>query len=240
MVQCLMQRRLEPADRMSSGSCKEKGVNILAKALYSLMLSEEVVREVDALAHRRGTNRSAQVNAILAEYLSVRTPESCADDILKCACELAGAYRDLVALYNPNQATMALKSMLTYKYRPTLKYEICLSNKGRGATMAAVYRTRSEELDMAVRSFAAAWARAERRVLPSLNLPCPQYRISPGRIERTLDGIDIDRNSPRQSAGLIVEFVNCFDKALKLYIDGGGDIVVEEICRNFFSQAADS
>ena len=33
----------------------------MKKTLYSLMLSEEVVREVDALAHRMGTNRSSQI-----------------------------------------------------------------------------------------------------------------------------------------------------------------------------------
>ena len=31
----------------------------MKKNLYSLTLSDEVVREVDALAHRLGTNRSA-------------------------------------------------------------------------------------------------------------------------------------------------------------------------------------
>ncbi|MFR0798058.1 MAG: CopG family transcriptional regulator [Oscillospiraceae bacterium] len=47
----------------------------MKKNLYSLTLSDEVVREVDALAHRLGTNRSALVNRILSEYVSVPTPE---------------------------------------------------------------------------------------------------------------------------------------------------------------------
>ena len=42
----------------------------MKKNLYSLTLSDEVVRELDALAHRMGTNRSAPVNRILAEYVS--------------------------------------------------------------------------------------------------------------------------------------------------------------------------
>lgn len=49
--------------------------------LYSLTLSDDVVREVDALAHRMGTNRSALVNQILAEYVSVPTPERRWNDI---------------------------------------------------------------------------------------------------------------------------------------------------------------
>ena len=43
---------------------------LLKKTLYSLMLNEEVVREVDALAHRLGTSRSNLINQILAEYVN--------------------------------------------------------------------------------------------------------------------------------------------------------------------------
>ena len=42
----------------------------MKKNLYSLTLSDEVVREVDALAHRLGTNRSALVN--LCAYIVER------------------------------------------------------------------------------------------------------------------------------------------------------------------------
>ena len=47
----------------------------MKKTLYSLMLNEEVVREIDRMAHRMGTNRSALINQILADYTSVMTPE---------------------------------------------------------------------------------------------------------------------------------------------------------------------
>ena len=45
----------------------------MKKTLYSLMLSEEVMREIDALAHKMGTNRSNLVNMILAEKVEMRT-----------------------------------------------------------------------------------------------------------------------------------------------------------------------
>ena len=60
----------------------------MKKNLYSLTLSDEVVREVDALAHRMGTNRSALVNRILAEYVSVPTPERRWNDIFEAIEEL--------------------------------------------------------------------------------------------------------------------------------------------------------
>ena len=54
----------------------------MKKTLYSLMLNDEVVREVDALAHRMGTNRSNLINQILAEYVNYTTPERRINDVL--------------------------------------------------------------------------------------------------------------------------------------------------------------
>ena len=47
----------------------------MKKSVYSLVLSEGVVDAIDGLACRRGTNRSALINEILAEYVSYVTPE---------------------------------------------------------------------------------------------------------------------------------------------------------------------
>ena len=53
----------------------------MKRTMYSLMLSEDVMREIDALAHRMGTNRSNLVNMILAERVEMRTPEQQINDI---------------------------------------------------------------------------------------------------------------------------------------------------------------
>ena len=36
----------------------EKGAKIMSKSVYSLVLSDEVVQEIDRLAYRNNTNRS--------------------------------------------------------------------------------------------------------------------------------------------------------------------------------------
>ena len=53
----------------------------MKKTLYSLMLSENVIAAVDALAVQYGTNRSNLVNQILADYVSYTTPEKRIDQI---------------------------------------------------------------------------------------------------------------------------------------------------------------
>ena len=45
------------------------------KSIYSLVLSDEVVEAVDALARGAGMSRSAMINRILAEKVAYVTPE---------------------------------------------------------------------------------------------------------------------------------------------------------------------
>ena len=68
----------------------------MKKTLYSLMLNEEVVREIDRMAHRMGTNRSALINQILADYTSVMTPERRIESIFHEIEQLVAPARDLV------------------------------------------------------------------------------------------------------------------------------------------------
>ena len=120
----------------------------MKKTLYSLMLSEEVVREVDALAHRLGTNRSNLINQILADYVSVTTPERRINDIFQAVEQMLAPSRELVPFFAPNALTMSLKSSLEYKYRPTVKYEVQLFRSGEGSLgeLSVVFRTQSAAL----------------------------------------------------------------------------------------------
>lgn len=88
------------------------------------MLSDDVMREIDLLAHKMGTNRSSLVNRILAEHVSVRTPEQQANDIFSGIEQLLAASRDLVPLFAPNTGRVAVRSSLAYKYHPTLRYDV--------------------------------------------------------------------------------------------------------------------
>ena len=98
----------------------------MGKSLYSLMLMDEVVEEIDKLALRLGTNRSNLVNQILAEHVSVSTPEKQIDSIFRQMEELISRSTDLVPLVTPNQLSMSVKSSLKYKYKPTVRYTVQL------------------------------------------------------------------------------------------------------------------
>ena len=93
----------------------------MQKSLYSLMLMDDVVRAIDRLALQQNTNRSNLVNQILAEYVSMMTPEKRVSNIFKSIEDLINQCgMNIVPYVSPNQMTMSLKSSLEYKYRQQL------------------------------------------------------------------------------------------------------------------------
>ena len=64
----------------------------MKKSMYSLMLSEQVVEAIDRLALEQNTNRSRLINEILADYLSLVTPEKHIADGADCRARYERQY----------------------------------------------------------------------------------------------------------------------------------------------------
>ena len=194
----------------------------MKKNLYSLMLSDDVVREVDALAHQLGTNRSALVNRILAEYVSVPTPERRINDIFEAMEALISPSRELVPFFAPNSQSMSLKSSLAYKYRPTVKYEVDLGGSGEGTmgTLGVVFRTQSVELISALSDFFRLWVRIENACLSPLLGGAIECSLYDGRFVRPLAMPKGRARSAEDIAGAISAYVQLFDRLLKGFLSG--------------------
>ena len=81
---------------------EERRRRALSKSLYSLILSDEVIARIDRLATRQGTNRSALVNRILAEYCSMVTPEKRIETVLGAVKTLLDGDGELAPSLNVN------------------------------------------------------------------------------------------------------------------------------------------
>lgn len=196
----------------------------MKKTLYSLMLNDEVVREVDALAHRMGTSRSNLINQILAEYVDYTTPERRINDVLSAIEQLMAPSRELVPFFAPNTFSMSLKSSLEYKYRPTVKYEVALfpgSDVGIGE-LSVVFRTQSAALISAMTEFFRLWKDIEDRLLYPLTGVRLDYALYDGKFVRTLAAPDRDCTA-NELANVISQYITLFDKLMKGYLSGRYD-----------------
>lgn len=193
----------------------------MKKTLYSLMLNDEVVREVDMMAHRMGTNRSALINQILAEYVNYTTPERRINDVLSAIETLMTPSRDLVPFFSPNSYSMSLKSSLEYKYRPTVKYEVELY-RGHDESigqLSVIFRTQSAALISAMTSFFRLWKQIEDAHLKPLTGASIDYALYDGKFVRSIAAPDKDCTTD-ELASALSEYIKLFDRLMKAYLAG--------------------
>ena len=191
----------------------------MKKTLYSLVLNDEVVREVDALAHRMGTNRSNLINQILAEYVNYTTPEQRINEVLSAIEQLMAPSRDLVPFFSPNSYSMSLKSSLEYKYRPTVKYEVELY-RGAGeqiGELTVLFRTQSMALIQGMTDFFRLWKQIEDAHLQPLTGAKIDYALYDGKFVRSITAPDKDC-STQELASALSDYITLFDKLLKGYL----------------------
>lgn len=211
----------------------------LKKTLYSLMLNDEVVHEVDLLAHRLGTNRSALINQILAEYVNYTTPERRINDVLSAIEQLMQPNSDLVPFFAPNSYSMSLKSSLEYKYRPTVKYEVQLfqGEEENIGELSVVFRTQSASLISVMTEFFRLWKSIEDAHLTPLIGHRQHYALYEGRFTRSIAAPDRDCTTD-QLASALSEYIKLFDKLMKAYVSGR--LSAHEVEAAYYSQMLNS
>ena len=137
----------------------------MKKTLYSLMLNDEVVREVDALAHRMGTSRSSLYKS---DTCGIRQLYHAREADKRRALRDRATYGPVAgagAVLRAEHLSMSLKSSLEYKYRPTVKYEVALTPGDSEAIgeLSVVFRTQSAALISAMTDFFRIWKDIEDR-----------------------------------------------------------------------------
>jgi predicted transcriptional regulator len=135
----------------------------MKKAVYSLVLSEDVVDAVDRMAYARGTSRSNLINQLLAEAVGYVTPERRMAEILRTLSE------QMTGLFQlQEQATdgmLTIRSPLRYRYKPTIRYRVELYRETEHAigVMHASFRTQNQTLLAEAGTFFGLWSDLECR-----------------------------------------------------------------------------
>lgn len=216
----------------------------MKKSVYSLVLSDGVVAEIDRLAYETHTNRSQLVNRILAEYVSYITPEKRFQDIFQRIDALLSGRSMIQRLPQPSDTVIALRSALLYKYNPTLKYTIELykGDKEFLGEMRVGLRTQSDTLLKELDRFYGAFTEIEHsltghrescfeggRFFRKLRL-----RSNPGVTDRTM--------SSNTLGDVIAAYVRLFDDAVRIWFSLIGEErsaigEIEALYRRYLSKA---
>lgn len=181
----------------------------MKKNIYSLVLSENVVAAVDRLAYERHTNRSNLINQILAEYVSYETPEMRMQNVFDRMQSLLGSAFQPLESASPTMLT--LRSALSYKYNPTVRYQVELYRTPHVAVgeLKVSMRTQSATLSLLVMQFFKLWIKIEQAHHPDSDATVTEGRFVKRFVTDTMD-------SERVAEG-ISAYVDAFDHALKTF-----------------------
>ncbi|MBR6049868.1 MAG: hypothetical protein IKP68_01540 [Clostridia bacterium] len=181
----------------------------MKKNIYSLVLSENVITAVDRLAYERHTNRSNLINQILAEYVSYETPEKRMQNVFDRMQALLGSA--FQPLESTSSTMLTLRSALSYKYNPTVRYQVELYRMPQVAIgeLKVSMRTQSATLSLLVMQFFKLWIKIEKEYHPDSVATITDGRLIKRFVTETLD-------SEIVAAG-ISAYVDAFDHALKTF-----------------------
>ncbi len=187
----------------------------MKKSVYSLVLMDDVVAQVDRLAYSMHTNRSNMINQILAEYCSMLTPEKRMRNTLMQLEKLLGQ-GGFQPLMQPTGSILTVRSALNYKYNPSVRYRVELFREAEPefGQLQVQLRTQNQELIYYVNEFMILWAKAEQKYL---NMP--NETVENGRFYRNLRYHSAFDSRPELVGEAINDYVNRFDRALKLFFE---------------------
>lgn len=195
----------------------------MGKSLYSMILNDEVVAEIDKAALRTGTNRSALVNSVLADYVQYMTPEKRIGNIFDCIEQLLADDSELIPFVAPNRRTMSMKSSLEYKYRPTVRYEVQLFHPHDNVIgeLSVTFRTQSVTLLESMGRFFTLFKRLEDTyAAPLYPAGALTHALYDGKFVRSI-ALPLGRDyNNEQLSRAISDYVRMFDSLMKGWING--------------------
>ena len=202
----------------------------MKKNMYSLILTEDVVNAIDKLAEEENTNRSNLINEILAEYVSVTTPEKRINDIFHGIEDLFKQLTGQQVYYQQHDNTLSIKSALEYRYRPTIRYEVELyrTQDGTVGELKVNFRTQSPQLLNRLTEFFALWTRLEELyVARYFNDSEINYTLDETRWTRTLAVPKNAGYDDKELSRAITDYVSTFDRLMKKRLSGASATEIE-------------
>lgn len=190
------------------------------KSVYSIVLSDEVVDAVDRLAYVLNTSRSNLINQILAERVSLVTPEkrmgAIIDGINKTVADCAGFQIQV----GNSDSMLLIRSALKYRYKPTIRYslELFRDYEKTIGSLKVSFRTTSAALVNDLESFLRLWAALENKYIVRYFPEGISYLIEDGRFTRTFRlPADKEKQSNAEIGRAIGEYIRMFDEILKIF-----------------------
>lgn len=197
----------------------------MSKSVYSLVLTDQVVEEIDRLAYAMGKSRSALIDRLLAEHVSYTTAEMRINSIFDSITTLMGQQGGNFIVQAGDQS-MVIRSSLKYKYKPSINYSLQLLRTGEHTEgqLKVSFRTQSEELKRKMGEFLRLWAALENKYIAEFFPSGIRYTLESDSFTRSFILPDEYREKTDDEIGEVISaYIRMFDDVLKRYFTGDSD-----------------
>lgn len=191
----------------------------MGKSVYSLVLDDDIVHEIDKLAYSMNTSRSSLINTILAQKVEMKSPEMRMKEIFTAMQSLMDDRFLLVD--QPSSSMMSVKSLLRYKYRPSVRYSVELARDmtGKVGRLKVQLRTTSDKLTSIAGSFFLLWQSLEKKHLSQLFEGGFPTSVESGRFVRDFYSPKQESLSDEDIGRAIGRYIELLDSCMQQYFD---------------------
>lgn len=197
----------------------------MKKSVYSVVLADDVIAKVDKLAYLNSTNRSNMINQILAEYVSLVTPEKRISSIFDELARQLYSGETFSELSPPTSSVMSIRTALSYKYNPTVKYSIELYREPEmtQGVIKVSTRTTNPALLSKMLEFYNAWAELEYAYGFTGKDTYENGVFRRPIIHRKNKFAGKNAKGGLSAGEMIADYVSLFDSSMKMYFSDSAD-----------------
>ena len=191
----------------------------MKRSMYSLILSDDIVAAVDALAAQKGTSRSNYINQVLAKHVQCITPEQ---QMQRVFANLTHQMDEAIRIQEQgSNALLSILGSVQYKYRPTIRYRVELlrnMQQEKVGRLKISCRTQNQTLLDAMAQFFRFWVKLEQKY--DADSACAQglYQIESGCMTMAL--LRSGAATDEQLGEIVGNYIRMFHAVLQSYFAG--------------------
>ncbi len=201
----------------------------MSKQVYSLVLNDQVIEKIDREAIVSGSNRSQIINDIICQHFGVWTPDLKMNRVMDLMTERLGMLETMQMVSASRGNTLQLRTTVSYKYKPKLKYVIEMSGKAQTvlAQLKIYSRTTSEPFLQGLVMFFGYLSEFEENIASNIALrqvSSSGYAYDENKFVKAFE-CDWTRSDVEAEAiaTYLTSYIQFLDEALKMYFDYFGN-----------------